>query len=346
MGKRSLHITMQLIADILSFQSDNEKLKFFICNNYIDWDSLVVVGSQHLMLPAIYCRLKEKKLINLVPLELKCYLEEVTAINRNRNKKLKAEAYVIGELLNKENIEYVFIKGMALILGNLFNDMGERMVGDIDILVAEKDIYKAFELLKSHGYSKVKPRNYHSENARHMERQISPDKYGAVELHHEILHHSHKQHLNREAILKNKIFIDNIPITNLTNSIKIAILALQINDKAHFLGYISFKTIYDCFVLKLPSQKDFLNELSINPKINSFLELSSILLPLLKPYNSTIYSSLLKKYFIFRLNNPKLGRLAYSLFSYIMITHRRISLFIINKSYRSYILKEKVFGSI
>ena len=48
----------------------------------------------------------------------------------------------MSEILNNEKIDYVFIKGAAMLLGGYFTDIGERMIGDIDFLVNVKEIKK------------------------------------------------------------------------------------------------------------------------------------------------------------------------------------------------------------
>ena len=85
----NLAITYQHIADILSFKSSISKLEHTLTKPNFDWDAIVVEGSRHLVLPAIYCRLKAKNLLHTLPKELENYLEEITSINRNRNKKIK-----------------------------------------------------------------------------------------------------------------------------------------------------------------------------------------------------------------------------------------------------------------
>ena len=41
----------------------------------------------------------------------------------------------ISRILYTKNINHVFIKGAAYILGNLYDDIGVRMIGDIDFLI-------------------------------------------------------------------------------------------------------------------------------------------------------------------------------------------------------------------
>jgi len=46
----------------LSYSSEDERLKYVLEHKSTDFDSLVKVGSAQLVLPAIYCRLKHKKI--------------------------------------------------------------------------------------------------------------------------------------------------------------------------------------------------------------------------------------------------------------------------------------------
>ena len=51
-----------------------------------------------------------------------------------------------------KEINFVFLKGSALISAEVFDDIGERMIGDIDILVDKNKIDEAQRILKNNGY--------------------------------------------------------------------------------------------------------------------------------------------------------------------------------------------------
>ena len=62
--------TLKIIGDILSFKSDTCLLQTTLEEKNFNWDEIVKIGSRHLVLPAIYCRLKEKQLLNCLPKDL------------------------------------------------------------------------------------------------------------------------------------------------------------------------------------------------------------------------------------------------------------------------------------
>src|SRR5690606_10050655 len=137
---------MQLIADILCFNNNQAELSKYFKQTAINWDNIVVEASKHLMLPALYYKLKTKELLELIPSDLSEYLEEIAEINKGRNEVILIEAREISEIFKNEDIDYVFIKGVALLAGQIFKDQSERMIGDMDILIPPTQIHKAYRL--------------------------------------------------------------------------------------------------------------------------------------------------------------------------------------------------------
>ena len=48
----------------------------------------------------------------------------------------------------EHNIKHIFLKGTALLLSNVFEDIGERMIGDIDFIIQHKDEEKIKKVLE------------------------------------------------------------------------------------------------------------------------------------------------------------------------------------------------------
>ncbi|WP_179004905.1 nucleotidyltransferase family protein [Winogradskyella forsetii] len=252
MGK--LAITYQHIADILSFEVSNFQLEETLKNPAFNWDPLVVEGSKHLVLPAIYCRLKARNLLHLLPTDLKNYLEELTTINRNRNKALLSQVRAISKLLNEHHIEHVFLKGAALLASGCYQDNAERMVGDIDILVQETQVHEAFNLLNSNGYNNTSGFDYEVKHFRHLDRLISKHELAAIEIHSQLLDKKHKSLIDLKSVLKSKSIIDGVAIPTTYYLSLHQIFNWQLIDKGHYYKFPNFKILYD--VIKVNSDKD------------------------------------------------------------------------------------------
>ena len=129
------------------------ELKFGIIN----WEKVVQVSSSHYVLPALYCKLKRHHLLALIPSDLAQYLKFLSNLNRDRNQEILFQAKEINTLLLKNNIVPIFLKGAAFILEDLYDDIAERMIGDIDFLVSKSDYQKTIFILKKDGYKLLFP---------------------------------------------------------------------------------------------------------------------------------------------------------------------------------------------
>ena len=123
------------IATILSFESNETELKAQLSGKKMDWEWFVKASSQLGVMTSAYCRLEQKGLLDLVPEDLNAYLSGITKINRNRNQSLLNQVKELSELFNGHGINHVFIKGCALLASGYFKDFGERLIGDIDLIV-------------------------------------------------------------------------------------------------------------------------------------------------------------------------------------------------------------------
>ncbi len=100
--------TLDQIADIISFNSDTDRLRQSILNNTLNWEEIVRLASHHLVLTTVYYRLKQKLLLDIIPPELNNYLYEISSINRNRNHALLKEIHYISELFYNLSSSHVF----------------------------------------------------------------------------------------------------------------------------------------------------------------------------------------------------------------------------------------------
>jgi hypothetical protein len=339
---QSLKQTTQLIVDILSFETSNEVLKQKLSDKATDWDRIVTVASEHLVLPAIYCRLRQKSLLDLLPEDLVLYLEELTQLNRDRNHTLLSEVEDISKLFRTHQIQYVFIKGTAILVGNYYKDIGERMIGDIDILVASNHLDNAFDLLVNAGYSQFLPFNYEVKNYRHRPRQISNKRIGAVELHDQLLKYNYNHLIDKDLFLSSKETVRDIPIPNTEMLIWNGILAQQINDRCYYYNTLKLKGLYDAFVLELPQKEQIMIELYNQKYGLGFLNLVSVFCPSIIPSKQTIVSRFKKQTYQLSLSLPVLGNLLLKLKSVYIGIKDRLKLLFLNKSYRVHILKTKL----
>ncbi|WP_299338569.1 nucleotidyltransferase family protein [uncultured Psychroserpens sp.] len=333
--------TLQLIADILSFNHFIGDLEQKLNSEQIDWEQFVIVASDHLVLTTCYCRLKQKNLLDNIPKDLENYLQDITSINRNRNLALIEETKTIAEIFNSNTIEYTFLKGMSFLMGDYYQDIGERMVGDIDILVNENQIQDAFDLMIQNGYSII-PSGVRAQffDHKHLDRLAKEDSLCAVELHKYVLNTSEKNLLKSSHIFNSKQYIEDIAIPDKSVMFMHNILNFQINDKGHYYSNISMRSAYDSIVLLNTSPK-LLNAVE-NKYTRSYFNLISVFFKdILSGFEPDVA---IVKTFEARLKSPKQNRIRtkrLAIVEYLKLVPSRFILFLKNKDYRVAIYKDR-----
>jgi len=306
----------------------------------IDYELLVKIASGHLMLPSFYVNLKNKGFIDLIPSDLKMYLKEIFTINKNRNQVLLNEAKEISEILIINDINHVFVKGTSYIFNNIYDDIGERMVGDIDFLVSKKDFTKTIELLKKLNYRGSKPMTSY---AKHYGRLVNIEKIFAVEIHIGLLSKEYNKKMTPEFILKNKVNLNNkIYTPNNEQELLYNIYNFQINDYGSNKLSYSYRSFYDTFML-IKHPKTNLNKIKTDNYINNYLMIAKEL-RILNFEFSKIHK---KKLNLFRFKLKTSKKLYFSVDDFICNTiiaielkRKQIIEIIINRSFRKYAIKK------
>ena len=196
------------------------------------------MASSHLMLPVIYNILKKNNYINFLPSELVIYLKNIYNLNESRNTILLKEAKEISEILSNKNIKFVFLKGANYLINNIYDEIGERMVGDIDVLVDCNQAKNAQSALIENGYNALKPKTYIWKK-HHLPRLVNNKKLFAVEVHEKILNKIQNDDLNNCGTIDKILEKENEIL------LKICVQNHQINDNCLLRCKYNYRALYD-----------------------------------------------------------------------------------------------------
>jgi hypothetical protein len=116
------------------------------------WERVVSAAAGHLLLPALWKALRRKGLGDQLPLDVKDFLNEVYVLNATRNKALRAQAAEIVAALSQSSISSVLLKGGAFLFDSAEEDLGDRMMVDLDLLVPKGRLAESVAVLKDLGY--------------------------------------------------------------------------------------------------------------------------------------------------------------------------------------------------
>lgn len=236
-------------------------IKSLIQTDSVDWKLVVYQSSSQFVLPALYLNLKRNDLLSDLPEDLIEHFKEITRLNRERNESILSQLKSITKLLNANGIKPVFLKGTAHLLDGLYEDLGERMIGDIDLLLEEKQALLAFKTLTENGYKTLN--NFQEAilgKGRHLPRLVCVNEIAAVEIHGRLLKAQHQKifgwsqvHANVKLTktLEGALILSDsdLIINNMVN--------VLLNDKGKSMLKIFMRQSYDLLLLskrKKPSE--------------------------------------------------------------------------------------------
>lgn len=225
-----------------------EKIK----TDQINWQKFVKLCSDHLILPVIYLKFQSHQLLEYLPKDLSEHLKVIFELNTLRNQQILKQLQEITTILNKESIYPVFMKGAGNLLDGLYSNVGERIMNDIDFLVPEKDFLLAVQLLKNAGYSSDYPAYWNVESLKHYPGLFKADVPANVEIHRIPVDQAYQSWFNPEIIAKGKkatSTLDGCYVLSDRHNIILNFIHGQLHHKGHFSGIVSFRDIYDLYLL-------------------------------------------------------------------------------------------------
>ena len=231
----------------ISLEAKNRKeIEKRLKSKTIDWDAVVKLSTAHYVFPAMYCNLKRADFLQYLPQELVSYMEHITDINRERNKQIILQANELNNVLLANKITPIFLKGTGNLLADIYEDIGERMVGDIDFIFSKEEYPKAIIILREFGYYGKVPSQ--STN-RHYSRLIKKGSIAAVEIHKELLTEKYQKEFNYSFVDKDSQVIRGVTVLSYANKLNLSIIADQINDKGFYFKTMALRNAYDVFLL-------------------------------------------------------------------------------------------------
>ena len=268
--------TLYFIATCLTIsleEINRQSIEKQLQSDTIDWDAVVKVSTAHYVFPALYCNLNRSGFLQYLPQELVSYMEHITNLNRERNQQIITQAKDLNTLLLANNITPIFLKGTGNLLADLYEDIGERMVGDIDFIFSKEDYPKAITVLRDNRYSDVGKYEYHFPAQKHYRRLQKENNIAAVEIHQEILLEKYANEFNYSFVERDSQVINGVTILSYANKLNLSIIANQINDSGSYYKTMALRNAYDVFLLsKKTNAKDAVNTLDkLNHPLNCFL---------------------------------------------------------------------------
>jgi hypothetical protein len=247
----------------------------------LNWDDVVKLSTKHYVFPALYCNLKRVDFLHYLPEELVNYMKHVADLNRERNLQILAQAKEINGLLLANGITPVFLKGTGNLLEDLYEDIAERMVGDIDFIVDKNTADKTLKILSENQYTRLTKPIKQLGYIKHYPRLVKNGRINAIEVHLEMTLEKFSSVFNYQVIKPNLRKKDVFTLLSHKHQITHTIINKQLNDYGYLHKNIALRNYYDLYLLSFKANT--LKSIGEFPRIfnqlNSFLALASLTFP-------------------------------------------------------------------
>lgn len=138
-----------------------------------EWEELIRVANLGWLVPTLYVASRDHGVLERIPADARAYLELLHERNLARNRRLKAQLIEAIAFLNAADIQPILLKGAIGLFTARDEELGARMLSDLDINVEPSQMDSARRALASLGYREGSiPRELHR-----------PDDAGELELH-------------------------------------------------------------------------------------------------------------------------------------------------------------------
>ena len=134
--------------------ADGERIQR-LAQQPIRWPHVLEIVDHHKVVP-LFCRNLDTFAPGYLPDEQAAVLRASSFDNAHICLSRTAHLIALHRLFREQQIDLRIFKGIPLAMA-AFQDPTLRDAGDIDLLVAEKDIFKAGEILETHGYVRFEP---------------------------------------------------------------------------------------------------------------------------------------------------------------------------------------------
>ena len=324
---------------------NKEAIEKQLQSNNIDWDSVVKVSTAHYVFPALYCNLQRANFLHYLPEELVTYVKHITNLNRDRNEEIITQARELNTLLLANNITPIFLKGTGNLLAGIYDDIADRMVGDIDFIFSKEDYPKAIKLLRNFDYSEVIKYDYHYPEGKHYRRLQKENNIAAIEIHSELLViKKYSNEFNYNFVEKDSHIINRVTVLSYANKLNLSIIANQINDNGFYYKTMALRNAYDVFLLsKKTNSRAAVNILDkLSYPLNCFLAACYEIFNKVETieYNQNAKTALYLRNFNKQFTKPVRGQSkGYMIYLFIKIRLNIVLKSIIYKEYRGWLFK-------
>jgi hypothetical protein len=200
----NLQDTLLVLCACIKMSPEKQQVVKNIIKEGVDWNALLEKAGRHRIISLVAHHLMSPELSGLVPNDVLKSLQGIYYKNLARNMILQDElAHIISEF-NDRKIPVIILKGAAL-LDSVYQDIGLRSMGDLDILVHPEHLDSAEAIALNRGYSYFVNQEIQEQTrqeCRHLANLWHVQKMILLEIHHHIVSPGEPAYFDLEGFWK------------------------------------------------------------------------------------------------------------------------------------------------
>ncbi len=216
------------------------------------WEDIIYVSTRQLITCALSPTLKERKIFDKLPKELREYFSYIESLNKKRNKKILTQTQEIVKLLNSINITPILLKGVAHIFRGIYPNISARIIGDIDLLIPEEKGKEAISILLANGY-KYFEYNASFKEHHHLNPLFHEEKIARVEVHTSPINPKYRELFSTDIYWKDAQYMEKdgakLFLLSREDSIILNISHSGLSHRDYYFLRIPLRDLYDFFLL-------------------------------------------------------------------------------------------------
>lgn len=217
-----------------------------------DWPLFLESGDKHLVLPTLYGQLKRYGLTKYIREDCLDVMQQIFELNKQRNERILVEIDQITKALHERGIVPVFLKGACYLVEILYEDVGERYLGDIDLLVSDVHYLTAVEAIKQLGYEYPNEIFGDVTRMKHYPRMAADHAVAPVEIHRLPVVEKFSDWFNYE-IISREMFAPtgrmDCRVPSIRHQVMLSFVHSQLCHADHQMGLFSFRNVSDLALL-------------------------------------------------------------------------------------------------
>jgi hypothetical protein len=143
----------------LNFTQEQKQKLREIAEGISSWNYFSLLANKHGISALVYHNLNTLGLLSFLPDENTAFLKNALLRNITRNVSLYNSLEKTLEILNRENIKTVLLKGIALEI-LIYENCGLRLMSDADVFISKEDSIKAYNILLNAGFKAIPQKSF------------------------------------------------------------------------------------------------------------------------------------------------------------------------------------------